>query len=187
MLDKSRNYMIKNVELNWAKLNKPVNPFGTEQWELQIATKDKKVAKELSQNHLNVKEKDGIYTVSLKRKAIKSDGATNQPPRVVDGNRKELNMEDDFRYINKDGYTVLKSSFHRNRGRCCKASCLHCPFGHTLKTFPVEIVEINESNLLEGNSIFDFFYNQDSFTSSLNGDAFGKNETIKFDIKSFYI
>lgn len=94
MLDKSRNYMIKNVELNWAKLNKPVNPFGTEQWELQVATKDKKVAKELSQNYLNVKEKDGVYTVSLKRKAMKSDGTANTPPRVVDGNRQELNMED---------------------------------------------------------------------------------------------
>ena len=66
MLDKSRNYMIKNVELNWAKLNKPVNPFGTEQWELQVATTVyKKVAKELSQNHLNVKgEGRYVYCIS---------------------------------------------------------------------------------------------------------------------------
>ena len=34
----ARNYRIDNVEINWAKLAKPVNPFGTEQWEIQIAT-----------------------------------------------------------------------------------------------------------------------------------------------------
>jgi hypothetical protein len=94
MLDKSRNYLISNVELNWAKLNKPVNPFGTEQWELQVATTDKKKAKELSQNFLNVKEKDGKYIVSLKRKAMKSDGTPNNPPRVVDGKRQELDMNE---------------------------------------------------------------------------------------------
>lgn len=79
-----RNFRIDNVELNWAKLDQPVSPFGTLQWELQIATTDKAKAKELKDNFFNVKEKDGKYVVSLKRKAIKSDGSENNPVRVVD-------------------------------------------------------------------------------------------------------
>lgn len=84
-MDQPRNYKITDVELNWARLAKPVNPFGTEQFELQIATTDKAKADELAANHLNVKEKDGKFVVSLKRKAKKADGSDNGPVRVVDG------------------------------------------------------------------------------------------------------
>tara|TARA_B100000287_G_scaffold416823_1_gene451953 strand:+ start:136 stop:627 length:492 start_codon:yes stop_codon:yes gene_type:complete len=82
-----RNYRIDNVELNWAKLAKPVNPFGTEQWELQIATTDKAQADEWSNNHFAVKQDKmdpNKFTVSLKRKAVKADGSANGPVRVVD-------------------------------------------------------------------------------------------------------
>ena len=81
-----RNYRIDNVELNWAKLAKPVNPFGTEQWELQIATTDKAQADEWSNNHFAVKQDKmdpNKFTVSLKRKAVKADGSANGPVRVV--------------------------------------------------------------------------------------------------------
>ena len=70
----ARNYRIDNVELNWAKLAKPVNPFGTEQWELQIATTDKAIADSWSQNHLTVKQDktdSSKFTVSLKEKQLK--------------------------------------------------------------------------------------------------------------------
>ena len=83
----ARNYRIDNVELNWAKLAKPVNPFGTEQWELQIATTDKAIADSWSQNHLTVKQDktdSSKFTVSLKRKAVKADGSANGPVKVVD-------------------------------------------------------------------------------------------------------
>ena len=83
----ARNYRIDNVELNWAKLAKPVNPFGTEQWELQIATTDKAVADNWAANHLTVKQDKmdaSKFTVSLKRKAVKADGSANGPVRVVD-------------------------------------------------------------------------------------------------------
>ena len=82
-MDQPRNYKITDVELNWARLTKPVNPFGTEQWELQIATTDQAKAKELADNHLNVKVKDGKFTVSLKRKTKKADGSDNGKVRVV--------------------------------------------------------------------------------------------------------
>lgn len=41
--------------------------------------------------------------------------------------------ENQLSYINSEGLTVFTSSYHKKRGTCCKSSCLHCPFGHTLK------------------------------------------------------
>ena len=83
-MDQPRNFKIMDVELNWARLDTPVNPFGTEQYELQIATTDKSKAEEWKANHMNVKEKDGKFVVSLKRKAKKADGSDNGKVRVVD-------------------------------------------------------------------------------------------------------
>ena len=82
-MDKARNFKIEGVSLNWARLDSPVNPFGTEQYELQIATADKAKADDLKANHFNVKEKDGMFVVSLKRKAKKADGSDNGKVRVV--------------------------------------------------------------------------------------------------------
>ena len=86
-LTQPRNYMIADVELNWARLDAPVSPFGAPQWELQIATTDAAKAEELKANHLNVKERDGKFVVSLKRKAVKADGSAMDPVRVVDTNK----------------------------------------------------------------------------------------------------
>ena len=82
-----RNFLISNVDLNWARLDQPVSPFGTAQWELQIATTDKAVAADLKANHMNVKEKDGQFVVSLKRKAVKADGSPMDPVRLVDATK----------------------------------------------------------------------------------------------------
>ena len=92
----ARNYRKDNVELNWAKLSKPVNPFGTEQWELQIATTDKAIADTWSSNHLNVKQDkmdSTKFTVSLKRKAVKANGDANSAVRVVDSSAVALPHE----------------------------------------------------------------------------------------------
>ena len=92
----ARNYRIDNVELNWAKLSKPVNPFGTEQWELQIATTDKAIADTWSSNYLNVKQDkmdSTKFTVSLKRKAVKANGDANYAVRVVDSSAVALPHE----------------------------------------------------------------------------------------------
>ena len=87
MDNEGRNFLVKNVELNWARLAKPVSPFGTEQYELQIATKDKEVADQWTAEHLKVKEKDGTFTVALKRKAVRANGESNGSVRVVDANK----------------------------------------------------------------------------------------------------
>lgn len=89
-IENPRNVRIDGVELNWARLDKPVNPFGTEQYELQIATTDAAKAQEMRDNFLNVKEKDGKFIASLKRKAKKADGTDNGQVRVVDANLTEV-------------------------------------------------------------------------------------------------
>lgn len=90
MLSQPRNYLIADVELNWARLQSPINPFGTDIYELQIATTDKAKAEELKANHFNVKERDGKFVVSLKRNAQKRDGTDNGKVRVVDAAKAPL-------------------------------------------------------------------------------------------------
>lgn len=96
-------------------------------------------------------------------------------------------MEDDLRYTDENGYTVLKSKFHRNRGRCCKSSCLHCPFGHTLKTIGLDIINIIDSNQELAKKLFDKLFVTDSFTSNLLGSAFGETKIVHFEPSSFKI
>ena len=86
-MDKPRNYLVTDVELNWLRLDTPANPFGTEIYEMQIATTDATKAQELRDNFFNVKEKDGKFVVSLKRNALKRDGSDNGKVRVVDANK----------------------------------------------------------------------------------------------------
>ena len=81
-MENPRNFLISNVILNWARLDQPVSPFGAPQWELQLELTAEQAA-ELKSNHFNVKEKDGKFTVSLKRKAVKADGSPMDPVRVV--------------------------------------------------------------------------------------------------------
>jgi hypothetical protein len=91
MLTEVRNFKINDVTINYPKLDKPVNPFGTEQYELQIATADETKVQELEENYVMFRRKDGalvkdaagMFTASLKRKAHKANGDTNGKVRVV--------------------------------------------------------------------------------------------------------
>ena len=86
MLTEPKNIMISGVTLNWARLDTPAdNPFGgAPSWEVQIETADKAQAKALQDDGLNVKEADGTFTVSLRRKSETKDGSPMAPVRVVD-------------------------------------------------------------------------------------------------------
>jgi hypothetical protein len=87
-----RNVILKGVSLHWAKLNpeKPVSPFGTNQWELTVQA-DKKRSKELEQFG---KVKDGFdkgtVAVNLKKKAEKKDGTPAAPVRVVNSAKEAI-------------------------------------------------------------------------------------------------
>ena len=71
---KAREYLLSNAELNYAQnLTKAVSPFGTAQYELQVATGNPATADEWKANHLPVKtekyvNKDGEWF------AVKNDG-----------------------------------------------------------------------------------------------------------------
>jgi hypothetical protein len=91
MLTEVRNYKISDITINYPRLDKAVNPFGTEQYELQIATADESKVKELEDNYIMFRRKDGalikdatgMFTASLKRKALKANGEDNGKVRVV--------------------------------------------------------------------------------------------------------
>ena len=87
-----RNVILKNVSLHWAKLNpeKPVSPFGTDQWEITIQV-DKKRSKEI-ESFGKVKDgfEKGTVAVNLKKKAQKKDGTPAAAVRVVDGMKQPL-------------------------------------------------------------------------------------------------
>ena len=89
MISEKRTVIVRDVELYWAKLVKPVEPFGTLQWELQMRTRDKAEAKKWKEDfYLNTKteeDDEGVfYKTNVKRKALKKDGDQNTAPDVLD-------------------------------------------------------------------------------------------------------
>ena len=91
-LAQPKNVLLSNVTLNWARLDTPVdNPFGgAPSWEVQAASADKSVFAEMEALGAKVKEADGLFTVSLRRKSERADGSTMDPVRVVDGQKNPM-------------------------------------------------------------------------------------------------
>jgi len=62
--------------------------------------------------------------------------------------------------MNNDEYSPMSSKDLLKRGRCCKSSCLHCPYGHTLKKLGLKFIKTSdftysvEEELLEGENTF---------------------------------
>ena len=84
-----RNEIIKNVELHWCKLDKPVSPFGTDQYEISVQVPKKRAAELEAYGKVKpVKDKEGKDTgkvsLNLKKKAFKKDGTEAAKVRVVD-------------------------------------------------------------------------------------------------------
>jgi hypothetical protein len=82
----SRNVMISNVELHWAKLDKAVPNFqgDADQWEVQVRVPKKR--REELEEFGKVKEEDGGKTISKNfyKKTTKADGEPSQRVKVVD-------------------------------------------------------------------------------------------------------
>lgn len=93
---------------------------------------------------------------------------------------------DDF-YTDENGNTIFKSAYYRKRGSCCKSSCLHCPYGYTLKTPGVKFEELNDSNFSQANEVYKKYFKQDDITSSLLGSAFGNQNTPKLTKENFKV
>jgi hypothetical protein len=92
MSNETTNAILNNVTLFWAKLDpkKPVEPFGELQWEIQVRF-DKKRIKEMEQ-YGKVKETDekGIFSMNLKKKALKKDGTPALHIKLVNKKGEEL-------------------------------------------------------------------------------------------------
>ena len=86
---KFKTIVVRDVELYWAKLDKPVQAFpGSDPaWEVVAQTKDESKANEWKAMNLNVKkvEKDGesFFKVGFKRKAANKAGKENPAPKVI--------------------------------------------------------------------------------------------------------
>ena len=126
----ARNFRMDDVELNWAKLSKPVSPFGSPQWELQVVVPEDR-ASELSDNHLNVKPakdakgnlRPGFVSASLKRKAIKADGSENGKVRVVNAEAQPMENVDQIGNGSRGNVIVFQYEYS-NSGRTGIASSL---------------------------------------------------------------
>ena len=96
MINEKRTVIIRDAELHWAKLGKPVAPFGTLQWEIQMRTKNKATAEAWKKEYYlpvkteNDDDEGTYYKVNLKRKAVTKDGKDNTPPEVVNGAKQPI-------------------------------------------------------------------------------------------------
>lgn len=86
------NVIIKDVELHWAKLDKPVDPFGTLQYELQIQAPKKREKELASFGKIKIID-DGKVSINLKKKAVKADGTDAVKVRVVDSAKNPLDSK----------------------------------------------------------------------------------------------
>ena len=91
-MENPKNVLVSDVTLNWARLDTPVdNPFGgPAAWEVQISTSDRSKLAELESMGAKVKEADGMFTISLRRKSESSQGAPMDPVRVVDAQKQPM-------------------------------------------------------------------------------------------------
>jgi len=80
----------------------------------------------------------------------------------------------------KDGSDIKTSHFLRKRGSCCKTSCLHCPYGFTLKKEGLQFEAIDESNFPEAMQIFQkHIPDEPEVASSILASAFGKPKKVE--------
>lgn len=89
MITEPRDIIVRDAELWYSRLDKPVAPFGGEQrWEIQMRTSDKSVADKWKDEYdLNVKKQDDYWKVNVKRNLMNRNKEENDPPQVVDASR----------------------------------------------------------------------------------------------------
>jgi len=87
------NTILRDVKLYWAKLDKPVDPFGTLQWELTIQVPKKRESEIASFGKVKEGFDKGTVAVALKKKALKADGTEAAKVGVVDANKQPLDSK----------------------------------------------------------------------------------------------
>lgn len=103
------------------------------------------------------------------------------------------NDSDAYTYKDENGLDVFTSEYLRNKKTCCKSTCLHCPYGHTLKTLGLEFMPVTKETMIKANQIIDPTYGvegaTESLANSLLSSAFGapkkSNLITKFTIDKY--
>lgn len=90
--NETTNVILSNVQLFWAKLDKPVEPFGTPQYELQVQV-PKKREKELSVYGKTKAGENGMVAINFKKKAFKADGTPAAKVNVVDSKKEPMDSK----------------------------------------------------------------------------------------------
>ena len=85
--------ILRNVTLNYLKVDpsKPVSPFGTLQWEVQIEVSEDRSDEIAEMGKLRTLE-NGNVAINIKRKALKHDGSPNFPVALVDAQKKTIEV-----------------------------------------------------------------------------------------------
>lgn len=94
MIEEKRTVILSDVELHWAKLDSPVDPFktGEKVWEVQIRTDKEDVAKTWAKEYfINAKkDNEGFWKANIKRKELNRKGESNNPPIVLGRNNQPI-------------------------------------------------------------------------------------------------
>lgn len=99
------------------------------------------------------------------------------------------------------GEMIFTSHFLKKKGRCCKSSCLHCPYGHTLEKVPFVLKDylpeqklyldkvLNENEYNKPRSVADSLLSQNlgSKRKTLNVDEFAPNDIKMIYLKGYFV
>ena len=133
----SKVVVIRDVEFNWPALATPKAPFGTEQWEVQVATTDKAKKKELEEVGCKVREVEGKYVTNVKRKTKSAKGEALDRPKVVGQDKEELPVETIRRIGNGSKGAIKVFSYEWNVSGRSGTSCM--------------LTEVQVTDLIENN------------------------------------
>ncbi len=86
-------------------------------------------------------------------------------------------------YFDEEGTRFLTSHFLQKRGHCCKSSCLHCPYGHTLNTVGLSFTPYVDEKKIILKTLNENGYNlEKNFVNDLLSDALNE-KTKEIDIE----
>jgi hypothetical protein len=90
----------------------------------------------------------------------------------------------------RNGHDIKTSRFLLNRKTCCKTSCLHCPYGFTLKKEGLQFEPLTDENFSEAKELMQTHTpKENDITASLMSGAFGKpkpKETLSIQNRDDY-
>jgi len=123
--EKPSTVVIKNLDIYYPSLLNPKSPFGTEQWELMVATKDEETIRKLEDVGAKLRDFEGMKATNLKRTVMSSKGVRRDPPKVLDSEGQKMTDETVLKLGNGSrGHVKLFCYSYSVAGRKGKSSML---------------------------------------------------------------